>query len=275
MFTSNGKIHCQHHRYPDCGIDLDSGLRRLAVSHRDVNRGYNEDLLGRPPARTGHGSEPNINYDDNHFDRRLPPQSSGNREYEEDQRKLHFRNRRRRMYGKDGHTRGSGTRNGDFDEGSSVSSDQRYGGSSGFAKMPPDHLRTTQDHLRTPPEFKTPPEYVRITPEFKTPPEYKTPPDFTKMPPEFSKTQSHGGHQSHSNQLLNLRAALNEKELQLVELREQHITILNRAADARQNWEEALKSKDRVIVQLQRTLQHKKLQLDRLYFCYHESADSL
>jgi hypothetical protein len=234
----------------------------------EINRGYNEDLLDRIPVRTGHSSEPIVNYDDNHFDRRLPPQSSSNREYEEDQRKVHFRNGRRRMYGKDGHSRGSGIRNGVFDEGSSVSSDQRYGGSSEFVKMPPDYLRAPQKYLRTPPEFKTPPDYHRTTPEFKTPP------DFTKTPPEFAKTHSHAGHQSHSNQLLNLRAALNEKELQLVELREQHITILNRAAESRQNWEEALKSKDRVIVQLQKTLQHKKTQLDRFYFCYHEFPDS-
>ena len=270
MFTPNGKIYCKQ----TSGIDCDSGLRGLAGSHPDLNRGYHEDLISRPPARTEHSSEPNVNYDDNHFDRRLPPQSTNNREYDEDQRKVHFRNGRRRMHGNDGRTRFSGVGNGIFDGTSSVSSDQRYGDLSWLDKMPPDYLRTPQEYLRTPPEFKTPPDYTWTTPEFRTPPEYKTPPDFTKKQPEFAKSHSHGGHQSHSNQLLNLRAALNEKELELVELREQHITILNRAADARQNWEEALKSKDRVIVQLQKTLQHKKTQLDRFCFYDHEFADS-
>ncbi|KAL2630491.1 hypothetical protein R1flu_015177 [Riccia fluitans] len=68
---------------------------------------------------------------------------------------------------------------------------------------------------------------------------------------------------NYGNKLLSLRAALNEKELQLVELREQHISVVNRAAIARKNWEDALKSKDQVIVQLQKALHVKKCELDR------------
>ncbi len=78
--------------------------------------------------------------------------------------------------------------------------------------------------------------------------------------------ESHGGghaHQSFGNQLLSLRAALNDKELQLVELREQHISVVNRAAEARKNWEESLRSKDQVILQLQKALHHQKHALQR------------
>jgi hypothetical protein len=237
MFTSNDKIYCKQ----DSGNHLDSGLVELVGSHCDPNRGHNEDILGRPCVRTEHSSEPNVNYDDGHFGRRLPPQSSGGREFEEDQeqRKVRFRNGSRKMYGRDtAHDRSSGIRNeGAFDEESSVSSDRGYGALLGFAKTPQDYFRTL--------------------------PEILTPPEFTKTSPEFAKSKTHSEHQSHGNQLLNLRAALNEKELQLVELREQHIIVLNRAADARENYEEALQSKDRVIFQLQRTLQHKKTQHDR------------
>ncbi|KAG6552775.1 hypothetical protein Mapa_005723 [Marchantia paleacea] len=68
---------------------------------------------------------------------------------------------------------------------------------------------------------------------------------------------------NYGNKLLNLRAALNEKELQLVELREQHISVVNRGAIARKNWEDALKSKDQVIIQLQKALHARKCELDR------------
>ncbi|BBN07978.1 hypothetical protein MPTK1_4g07780 [Marchantia polymorpha subsp. ruderalis] len=68
---------------------------------------------------------------------------------------------------------------------------------------------------------------------------------------------------NYGNKLLSLRAALNEKELQLVELREQHISVVNRGAIARKNWEDALKSKDQVIIQLQKALHAKKCELDR------------
>ncbi|CAM6114509.1 unnamed protein product [Calypogeia fissa] len=69
--------------------------------------------------------------------------------------------------------------------------------------------------------------------------------------------------QTYGNRLLGLRAALNEKELQLVELREQHISVVNRAAIARKNWEVAITSKDQVIVQLQKALHLKKCKLER------------
>ncbi|KAG0558833.1 hypothetical protein KC19_10G058300 [Ceratodon purpureus] len=240
MFTPNDKNYCKR----DSGNHFGSGLVELVGPQLDLSRGYNEDLVGKPRGRAGHGSEPNGNvYDEGHCDRRLPPQSSGDRGYEEDQeqRKVRFRSRGRKVYGKETTPDRiiSGVRNeGAFDEESSLSSDRGYGGLSGFPKTPPDYFRT-------PPEILTPPEFA------------KTPPD------QFAKSKTHGEHQSHGNQLLHLRAALNEKELQLVELREQHIIVLNRAADARQNWEEALQSKDRVILQLQRTLKHNKTLHDR------------
>ncbi|XP_073392257.1 uncharacterized protein [Physcomitrium patens] len=251
MFTPNGKLHCKR----DSAVHLDSGPIEVSSLHLDPNRGYNEDPLGRQSMRASHSSEPNVNCDGDHFDRRLPPQSSGNREYEEchnqEHRKVRFRNGGRSMCrSKDTLTRNSGIRNGGcFDDGiSSVSSDQRCGCLPG----PPNE---TLDYVLTPPERKTTPDFIN------TPPEYKSSSNFIKASPEYAK--GHAGHFSHGNQLLNLRVALNEKELQLVELREQHITLLNRATDARQNWEEALKSKDRVILQLNRTLQHMKSQLDR------------
>lgn len=72
-----------------------------------------------------------------------------------------------------------------------------------------------------------------------------------------------GLEQNYGNRLLNLRAALNEKELELVELREQHISVVNRAAIARTNWEDAITSKDQVIAELQKALHLKKCELER------------
>eukprot|EP00983_Pelagomonas_calceolata_P073643 1152209-Pelagomonas_calceolata.AAC.5 len=43
--------------------------------------------------------------------------------------------------------------------------------------------------------------------------------------------------------LLQLRAGLNEKELELIELREQHVQLAARSQEARTNWEAALTSK--------------------------------
>jgi hypothetical protein len=48
------------------------------------------------------------------------------------------------------------------------------------------------------------------------------------------------------------------QELELVELREQHLTLAARCAEARANWEEALAAKDRAIEQLERALSSKE-----------------
>lgn len=268
MFTSNGDIYCKlFSNVPD------SGIVELVGSYSHPNQGYDEDFLCRARARTGYGTEVAEPSNDDRFDRRLPPQSSGNmklnepeKDQDQEQRKVHFRNGGRKMYVKDAHDLNSSIKNGvAFDEESSVSSDCEYGGPSRFPKMPQDYLRTHSE-LKTPPKLKTPPD-VKTPPELKTRAQFLPPPDIAKTSPKFVKSDGYGERQSHGNQLLNLRAALSEKELQLVELREQHLNILNRAADARQNWEEAIQARDRVILQLQRKLQHKESQLDRFYFC--------
>lgn len=242
MFTSNGKnIFCKR----DLNIHLNSSLIKLAnvTSCSDLNRGYNEDIVGKPPSPTCHSSQPNFNYNHDQFDQRFLPQSSSNRECDEDQdqRTIRLENGSKRIYGKDrAYVQGSCIKQGVLDEGSLVSNDYEYIGSSRLAKTPSSYL--------------------------KVPSELKKPSYFSKTLPEFTKIQSHGGHQSYNNQLLNLRATLNEKVLQLVELQEQHVTVFNQAANACHNWKEALKSKDRIILQLQRELQQKKSQFDRFYF---------
>ncbi|KAK3264136.1 hypothetical protein CYMTET_27100, partial [Cymbomonas tetramitiformis] len=58
--------------------------------------------------------------------------------------------------------------------------------------------------------------------------------------------------------VLQLKAALTEKDLELVELREQHLTLATRCAEARNNWEDALQAKDRAIKQLEEALSAKE-----------------
>ncbi|GAQ85387.1 hypothetical protein KFL_002320210 [Klebsormidium nitens] len=68
----------------------------------------------------------------------------------------------------------------------------------------------------------------------------------------------------YTDELLKLRSAVNEKELELVELRESHMHLLERSAEARTNWEEAVASKDRAIDQLQEALRAKEKALERM-----------
>ncbi|KAK9803970.1 hypothetical protein WJX72_009211 [[Myrmecia] bisecta] len=60
-----------------------------------------------------------------------------------------------------------------------------------------------------------------------------------------------------------LRSTLNEKETELLELREQHIRLIHRSQEARQNWEAALASKDRAIAQLEEALAAQKHALEQ------------
>ncbi|KAK9841740.1 hypothetical protein WJX81_000126 [Elliptochloris bilobata] len=59
---------------------------------------------------------------------------------------------------------------------------------------------------------------------------------------------------SAQDEVVWLRSALNEKETELLEVRDQHERLLARAQEARANWEAALGSKDRALQQLEATL---------------------
>ncbi|GFH22908.1 uncharacterized protein HaLaN_20439, partial [Haematococcus lacustris] len=65
-------------------------------------------------------------------------------------------------------------------------------------------------------------------------------------------------------ELLSLRSALNEKELELIELREQHVQLVARSQEARTNWEAALASKDRAISQLEEALEARQRAIETL-----------
>eukprot|EP00240_Pyramimonas_obovata_P005947 CAMPEP_0118953096 /NCGR_PEP_ID=MMETSP1169-20130426/55956_1 /TAXON_ID=36882 /ORGANISM="Pyramimonas obovata, Strain CCMP722" /LENGTH=340 /DNA_ID=CAMNT_0006900467 /DNA_START=195 /DNA_END=1214 /DNA_ORIENTATION=+ len=58
--------------------------------------------------------------------------------------------------------------------------------------------------------------------------------------------------------IMQLKAALSDKELELIETREAHLTLATRCAEARGNWEEALGAKDRAIAQLEEALASKE-----------------
>eukprot|EP01018_Ginkgo_biloba_P038984 Gb_19543 [translate_table: standard] len=68
---------------------------------------------------------------------------------------------------------------------------------------------------------------------------------------------------NYASKLLNLRAALSEKELQLVELRVQYNSLVNKSVEAHRSWEEALKAKDRIIEQLHKSFRAKLHALKR------------
>eukprot|EP00798_Chlamydomonas_sp_ICE-L_P025727 gene25727-11385_t len=68
------------------------------------------------------------------------------------------------------------------------------------------------------------------------------------------------GHYAGNNELLHLRSSLNEKELELIELREQHVQLV----EARSNWEAALASKDRAILQLEEALASRQRSIEEL-----------
>ncbi|KAF6253880.1 hypothetical protein COO60DRAFT_1462988 [Scenedesmus sp. NREL 46B-D3] len=63
-------------------------------------------------------------------------------------------------------------------------------------------------------------------------------------------------------QVIRLKAALNEKDMELIELREQHMQLVARSQEARANWETALDTKDRAITQLEEALESSKRALD-------------
>ena len=64
--------------------------------------------------------------------------------------------------------------------------------------------------------------------------------------------------------LLQLQSALNEKDLELLELREQHVQLVARSQEARINWEAALASKDRAILQLEEALASRQRAIEQL-----------
>ena len=67
-----------------------------------------------------------------------------------------------------------------------------------------------------------------------------------------------------TRQLLQLQSALNEKELELLELRELHVQLVARSQAARINWEAALASKDRAILQLEEALASRQRAIEQL-----------
>lgn len=75
---------------------------------------------------------------------------------------------------------------------------------------------------------------------------------------ESSDRAAQSGPTGEHCQLTNLRIALNDKEMQLVELRDQHVELVNRSAEARENYEEAIRCKDNVIQQLQEVINGKR-----------------
>eukprot|EP00775_Hariotina_reticulata_P011860 gene11860-12004_t len=64
------------------------------------------------------------------------------------------------------------------------------------------------------------------------------------------------------DEVIRLKAALNEKEMELIELREQHMQLVARSQEARANWETALDSKDSAIAQLEEALASRQRALD-------------
>ncbi|KAL0056181.1 hypothetical protein WJX82_008506 [Trebouxia sp. C0006] len=60
-----------------------------------------------------------------------------------------------------------------------------------------------------------------------------------------------------------LRSALAEREAQLEELQDQHLRLVQRSQEARQNWESALESKDRALTQLEDALVTQKRTLQQ------------
>eukprot|EP00198_Chlamydomonas_reinhardtii_P000169 XP_001689504.1 predicted protein [Chlamydomonas reinhardtii] len=74
-------------------------------------------------------------------------------------------------------------------------------------------------------------------------------------------------------ELLNLRAALNEKDLELIELREQHVHLVARTHEARNNWEAAMSSKDRAILQLEEALASRQRAVEQLLAATSHTAD--
>eukprot|EP00899_Mesostigma_viride_P010064 jgi/Mesvir1/19059/Mv12819-RA.3 len=59
---------------------------------------------------------------------------------------------------------------------------------------------------------------------------------------------------SQMDHVLWLKSALSEKDLEMAELRQQHQKLVERSAEARENWEEALRAKDRAIAQMEEAL---------------------
>ena len=57
---------------------------------------------------------------------------------------------------------------------------------------------------------------------------------------------------------------MNDKDLELLELREQHVQLVSRSQEARVNWEAALASKDRAILQLEEALASRQRAIEQL-----------
>lgn len=66
------------------------------------------------------------------------------------------------------------------------------------------------------------------------------------------------------DEVLRLRAALNEKEMELIEMREQHMQLMARTQEASTNWEGALAAKDNAISQLEEALISRQKMLDQM-----------
>lgn len=99
---------------------------------------------------------------------------------------------------------------------------------------------------------------------------YGTPSLYNSMSPTFG---GRGGlqplttnldHAGKQDEVLKLKAALNEKEMELIELREQHMQLVARSQEARANWEAALDSKDRAIGQLEEALAARQRVVEQL-----------
>ena len=74
------------------------------------------------------------------------------------------------------------------------------------------------------------------------------------MEASASAAQGGGGDADEAalhTELLWVKAALNERELALAELKEQHVALVRQSEAARVNWESALQSKDRALEQLE------------------------
>jgi len=232
MFTSNGKVYCKRDVGAGGYDTRTAGMRRLAAS-----RVYVDDLIGQCA-----GSRKSIReFDEDYLfapgrkinrvfnqDTFAGKKSSGRHDFEEEEEDFLHRRAGRRIFQENGvsaHRRSHGTtRNGAWRPNCDVES-----------------LASEDRHI-----------FGNL--------------NQATFAAKKQQQESHGGghaHQSFGNQLLSLRAALNDKELQLVELREQHTSVVNRAAEARKNWEESLRSKDQVILQLQKALHHQKHALER------------
>ncbi|XRB08506.1 hypothetical protein NFJ02_36g90590 [Pycnococcus provasolii] len=79
------------------------------------------------------------------------------------------------------------------------------------------------------------------------------------------------------NELLWVKANLNEKELELAELREQHLSLVKQSEQARVNWEEALTSKDRAIEQMEAAIvaQDRSIKKQQEVESVRQSAESV